>query len=50
MQITFAGWDNLFILTDEILKIIIEIIENKNIKSIYRIYHKNESESNTLIK
>ncbi len=35
IQITFAGWDNLFILTDEILKIIIEIIENKNIESIY---------------
>jgi hypothetical protein len=46
-QITFADWDNLFILTDEILRTIIEIIGNKNIGSISEVFHKNESESDT---
>ena len=38
-QITFSGWNNLLIITKELLNIIIQIIENKDIKLIKKIEH-----------
>ena len=46
-QISFAGWDNICIITGELLNIINETIENKNIHSISRINHTHVYESDT---
>lgn len=46
-QIQFAGWDNIFIITKELLNVIVEVVENKYVQCLPKVKHKNVLISST---